>query len=58
MPNDRDAKCPGCGETTLGPNEFHSGLKIKKQNINGIGFQLIYCANCGTIIGVTRETVS
>ena len=55
MPNDKDPKCPGCNETTLHSSEFHSGLKTKRQNINGAMFLLVYCANCGYIIGATKE---
>ena len=55
MINDKEPSCPKCGETTLHPNEFHSGLKMNKRTINGIVIFLVYCANCGTIIGVTRE---
>ncbi len=55
MPNDKDPKCPGCGETTLHPNEYHSGLKTKRQLINGVSFLLVYCANCGCIVGTTKE---
>ena len=55
MPNDKDPKCPGCGETTLDPNEYHSGLKTKTHPINGKMYLLVYCANCGHIIGLVNR---
>jgi len=55
MPNDKDPACPKCGETTLHPNEYHSGLKLSRKTINGIALLLVYCANCGAIVGVTKE---
>lgn len=55
MPNDKPPTCPKCGESTLHPNEYHSGLKIERRPINGITFLIVYCANCGAIVGVTKE---
>jgi len=55
MGNDKPASCPKCGESTLDPNEFHSGLKAVPKNINGIRFLLIYCANCGAIVGTVKD---
>lgn len=55
MPNDKPPMCPKCGETTLYPNEIHSGLKLERKPINGIMLLIVYCANCGAIVGVTKE---
>lgn len=55
MPNDKPPTCPKCGETTLYPNKFHSGLKVERKSINGISFLIVYCANCGAIVGVAKE---
>lgn len=55
MNYDKPPTCPKCAETTLQPNEQHSGLKVDRHPINGIVFLLIYCANCGVIIGVAKE---
>ncbi len=55
MNYDKPPTCPKCGETTLHPNEYHSGLKIDRRTINGIVILLVYCANCGAIVGITAE---
>lgn len=52
---DKPMKCPFCGETSLHPNGTHSGLKMERRPINGITFLILYCANCGAIVGITKE---
>lgn len=55
MDIDKPPTCPKCGETTLNPNEYHSGLKTEVKNISGTKFIIVYCSNCGAIVGVVKD---